>query len=431
MTRVYVTGVRGKILMDMSSVTYADGLRIVTAREDEPMSTMRDVAERAGVSAKTVSRVMNDDRYVSAEVRRRVEEAIAELKYVPNLLARTFRSGRDAAIGVAIPDISDPFFATLTREVEQIARSRGVAVFITSLGQNGDEEQSRVEALLGRQLTGLISTPVSGDQSYLRPWQDRTAIVFIDRPPSRITADSVLEDDQSGAYEATRHLIGHGHRRVAFIGDRVSTTTTARRLEGYRSAMADAGLAEDPQIVALGYTTTAESGRAVIDLLHLAEPPTAIFSSNAWCTIGVIPALQRAGRHDMPLISFGDFPLAEAIQPPPSVLDQDPVAVGRVAATRLFERIDHPGRRLKRKIILPVPLILRGSCCPRPPVTATAPAAADAGASSSTATVTEPSTWESSGAAGGARAAADKTTAAAGKARAAADETTTAAAALR
>src|SRR4029453_8129225 len=157
------------------------------------MSTMRQVAERAGVSAKTVSRVMNNDKYVSTDVRARVEQAIAELKYVPNLLARTFRSGRDEAIGVAIPDISDPFFATLTREVEQIARSRGVAVFITSLGHHGDEEQARVEALLGRQLTGLITTPIAADQSYLRRWQDRTAIVFIYRSPAKSTATHCCE----------------------------------------------------------------------------------------------------------------------------------------------------------------------------------------------------------------------------------------------
>ncbi len=321
------------------------------------MSTMRQVAERAGVSAKTVSRVINNDRYVSDDVRRRVETAIADLSYVPNLLARTFRSGRDAAIGVAIPDISDPFFATLTREVEQIARSRGVAVFITSLGQEADEEQRRVEALLGRQLTGLITTPIAADQSYLRPWQDRTTIVFIDRSPSKITADSVVEDDHSGARQATEHLIGHDHRRIAFIGDTTATTTTARRLQGYRAALRTAGVPEDPRLVVLG------PAGAVIDLLSLPDPPTAIFSSNARCTIGVIPALQEAGHSAIPLISFGDFPLAEAIQPPPSIIDQDPVAVGRVAATRLFERIEHPNRRLKRTIVLPVPLIIRGACC--------------------------------------------------------------------
>jgi LacI family transcriptional regulator len=327
------------------------------------MSTMRQVAERAGVSAKTVSRVINNDKYVSDDVRRRVEQAVAELDYVPNLLARSFRSGRDAAIGVAIPDISDPFFATLTREVEQIARSRGVAVFITSLGQNGDEEPGRVEALLSRRLTGLITTPIAADQSYLRRWQERTAIVFIDRSPTRITADTVLEDDHSGAYQATAHHIGHGHRRIAFIGDSVATATTARRLAGYQAALRDAGIAEDPQMVMLGPTTDVEAAKAVVDLMSAAGPPTALFSSNAWCTIGIIPALQAAGHSTVPLISFGDFPLAEAIQPPPSVIDQDPVSVGRVAATRLFERIDHPHRRLKRKIVLPVPLIIRGDCC--------------------------------------------------------------------
>ncbi|HET6533666.1 MAG TPA: LacI family DNA-binding transcriptional regulator [Actinoplanes sp.] len=330
------------------------------------MSTMRQVAERAGVSAKTVSRVINNDKYVSEDVRRRVEAAVAELNYVPNLLARTFRSGRDAAIGVAIPDISDPFFATLTREVEQIARSRGVAVFITSLGQNGAEEQGRVEALLGRQLTGLITTPIAGDQSYLRPWLSRIAIVFIDRAPSKITGDSVLEDDHGGAYTATEHLAGHGHRRIAFIGDSVATATTARRLAGYRAALRAGGLPEDPRLIVLGPTSEQEAAKAVIDLFTAGQPPTALFSSNAWCTIGIIPALQAAGHGSVPLISFGDFPLAEAIRPAPSVLDQDPVSVGRVAATRLFDRIDHPHRRLKRRIVLPVPLITRESCCPGP-----------------------------------------------------------------
>ena len=329
------------------------------------MSTMRQVAERAGVSAKSVSRVINNDRYVSADVRRRVEQAIGELNYVPNELARIFRSGRDAAIGVAIPDLSDPFFANLTREIEQIARDRGLAVLITSLGHDGAEEQDRVEALLGRQLNGLVTTPVSGDQSYLKPWQDRIAIVFIDRPPSGIVADSVVEDDYGGAYAATEHLVGHGHRRIAYIGDDLATATTARRLNGYRGALRDAGIAADPRLIRLGPTTGSESGRAAVDLLNADAPPTALFSSNAWSTIGIIPALQVAGYQDVPLVSFGDFPLAEAIRPAPTVVDQDPASVGRAAATRLFERIENPRRRLRRQIMLPVPLITRESCCGR------------------------------------------------------------------
>jgi len=301
---------------------------------------------------------------VSDEVRRRVEAAIRELRYVPNTVARTFRSGRDAAIGIAVPDISDPFFATLTHAVEQIARVNGVAVFVTSLGNEPADERAGVEALLGRQIAGLISTPISADQSYLKPWLARTAIVFIDRTPSRITADSVVEDDFGGAYEATAHLLGHGHRRIGFIGDALTVSTTARRLDGYHAALADAGVEPEPLLVALGAGSAAEAAAAGVRLVGLPDPPTALFSSNARCSIGVVPALQSVGRADLPLVSFGDFPLAEALRPALTVVDQDPVSVGQVAAKRLFERLENPARRLRRTIVLPVSLVVRDSCGP-------------------------------------------------------------------
>jgi LacI family transcriptional regulator len=324
---------------------------------------MREVAALAGVSAKTVSRVMHEDRYVSDDVRQRVERAIAELQYVPNMLAKSFRSGRDAAIGVAVPDISDPFFGTVVHSIEQVARARGAAVLISSLGNDPAAERGGVEALLGRQVAGLISTPVAADQSYLRPWQPRTAMVFIDRPPSRLTADSVVEDDAGGAHKATAHLVGHGHRRIAFIGESLSITTTARRLEGYRAALAEAGLTEDPELAGLDVGDAADAERVTLELLRLDDPPTAIFASNAQCSMWVVPVLQAAGRTDIAHVSFGDFPLANALNPPLTAIDQDPVAVGRIAAERLFERLDHPNRRLKRKIVLPVDLVPRASCC--------------------------------------------------------------------
>ena len=261
------------------------------------MATMRQVAQRAGVSAKTVSRVMNNDRYVSDDVRQRVERAIADLQYVPNLLARTFRYGRDAAIGVAVPDISDPFFAAVIHAVEEIARDRGVALFVTSVGTDGKYEQAGVEALLGRQIAGLISTPVAADQSYLMRWRSRTTMVFIDRAPSNITADTVVEDDHGGGYAATAHLIEHGHRRIGFIGDSSSIATTAGRLEGYSAALADAGIDEDRRLVTLGAMSSREAAEATWDLLSRSDAPTALFSSNARCSIGVVPALQEKGSY--------------------------------------------------------------------------------------------------------------------------------------
>jgi len=327
---------------------------------------MREVGALAGVSAKTVSRVLRNDRYVSEEVRLRVERAVAEMQYVPNVLARTFRSGSDNAIGVAVPDISDPFFAALTHGVETVARARGTAVIVTSLGDDDAGERAGLEALLGRRLAGLIATPISRDQSYLEPWLSRTAVVFVDRPPRGIKADSVIEDDVTGAREATAHLLGHGHRRVAFIGDSLEIATTARRLRGYREALVEAGLVVDPGLVVLEAASGRTSGELTDQLLGSPDPPTAIFSSNARCSLGVVPALQSLDRSDVGLISFGDFPLAGSLRPALTVVDQDASQVGLVAATRLFERLDRPDRRLKRQIVLPVTLVPRGSCSSRP-----------------------------------------------------------------
>jgi len=326
--------------------------------------TMREVAALAGVSAKSVSRVMHNDRYISDDVRRRVEDAIRDLNYVPNALARSFRSGRDAAIGVAVPEISDPFFGAVVEAVVQVARDRQAAVFVTSLGREPDGERAAVEALLGRQVAGLITTPVADDQSYLQTWQARTAMVFIDRQPKRLTKfDSVLDDDRGGAHEATAHLIRHGHRRIGFIGDTAAVTTTALRLEGHRAALTESGLAIDPALVVFGATTTDNARAVTRRLLEGPEPPTAIFSSNARCSIAVIPQLHAMGKADTAFISFGDFPLADALDPAISVIDQDPHSMGLIAATRVFERMEHPGRRLKRNVVMPVNLIARASCC--------------------------------------------------------------------
>src|SRR3954464_1714732 len=234
---------------------------------------MREVAALAGVSAKSVSRVLRHDRYVSDDVRLRVERAVAELQYVPNVLARTFRSGSDNAIGVAVPDISDPFFAALIHAVETVARARGSAVIVTSLGGDEARERAGLEALLGRRLAGLIATPISHDQSYLEPWLSRTAVVFVDRPPRGVKADSVIEDDVAGAREATAHLLTHGHRRVAFVGDSVGIATTARRLKGYQEALVEAGIPPAPRLVALEADTGSASGALTGKLPPPRRPP--------------------------------------------------------------------------------------------------------------------------------------------------------------
>ena len=324
------------------------------------MTTMRDVARVAGVSAKTVSRVFNDDPHVTEETRERVRWAMQKLNYVPNLLARSFRAGADAAVGLAVPDLADPFFATMTSSIELDLMRRGMAVVVTSL-HPGADERTALELLLRRQMSGLIVVSVSADQSYLAPWQERTPMVFVDRAPRGLSGVYVIEDDLGGAREAVTHLASHGHQRIAFFGVSTPVATTRRRLKGYRSAVAENGLSDGPDLVCMTAESPGESAAELMKRLAAPDPPTAVFSSNIPCTMALVLALHQAGRTDVAVVGFGDIPMAEALAPAVTVLDQDPAGLGRIAVDRLLQRIQDPHAPLQRRTVLPVHLIPRGS----------------------------------------------------------------------
>jgi LacI family transcriptional regulator len=337
---------------------------------------MRDVAANAAVSAKTVSRVFNGDPHVSLATRTRVEAALRQLNYVPSSLATSFRAGRAPVIGIAIPDLVDPFFAALAKAVGGLAMANRMSVVITSLGQDPAYERDKeiVEALLRQSISGLVIAPSATDHAYLRTWSNRLPIVFVDRQPVRVAADSFTEDNHGGAYEATQHLILHGHRRVAFIGDTLLLPTTKNRLAGYRAAVEDNGAAIDPDYVELGVWYRNDAVRAIGMIDSLAHPPTAIFCSNGRCSMVVVPAL-RGKKYAF--VSFGDFPMADMLVPALTVIDQDPAALGTLAAQRVLDRLNHPQRRYRRRTVLPVSLLERESCFP-PAGAAESPAPANA-----------------------------------------------------
>lgn len=322
------------------------------------MATMREIAARAGVSAKTVSRVFNADPHVSPQTRERVETVMRELDYVPNLLATTFRAGRSPVIGVAVPDIVDPFFASVARAVDEVAFTRGMSTLVASVGEEPEREREVLESLLGRQLSGLIVAPVAADQAWLQRWLAHTPIVFVDREPVGLQADVFMEDDEGGAHAATRHLIGRGHVRIGYVGDHPQLQTERKRLAGYRRALADSGIPVDDCLVVAHASDRARAASAVDHLMGLDEPPTAVFSSNARCSMLLVPAL--AGRR-LAYAGFGDFPLADVLHPSWTVIDQHPVRLGRSAAERVLERLDHPGRRLRHTNVLGVALVERKS----------------------------------------------------------------------
>jgi LacI family transcriptional regulator len=322
------------------------------------MTTMREVAAIAAVSAKTVSRVFNGDRHVRPETRARVESALNRLGYVPNGLATTFRAGRAPVIGIAVPDIGDPFFASIVRAVDRLAGENGMSIVVTSLGTDAEREGVIVQSALRQSLSGLIIAPIGTDHRYLAAWTRRTPVVFVDRPPGGLSADSFTEDDHAGAYAATMHLVEHGHRRIAFVGDSVDLPTTRNRLAGYRSAMAETGLAEE-DLVVLEVWDRESAAVAVSELLDRPEPPTALFSSNARCTMAAAPALRNVR---LAVVSFGDFPMADVISPALTVIDQNPERLGTLAAQRILDRLAAPHRRFRRRTVLPVKLVERESC---------------------------------------------------------------------
>ncbi len=322
------------------------------------MASMRDVAARAGVSAKTVSRVFNDDPHVSVATRRRVTLALDELNYVPNAIPTTLRNGRAPVIGVAVPDVVDPFFAQVARAAEQHAARHEMSVIIASLG-TAEREPAVVGAMLRQAMTGLIIAPIGTDHRYLRPWAGRIPMVFVDRPPVDLAADTFVSDDVRGAHLATTHLVEHGHTRIAFLGDTLVLPTTHDRLAGYRAAIHDAALVVDEDLIVLGATDRTGAAAAVAALDRIQDRPTALFCTNSRAAMGLIPVLRDRA---IAVTTFGDFPLADLLQPSLTVIDQHPARLGELAAQRISDRLNPAGRRLRRCTTVPVTLVERESC---------------------------------------------------------------------
>lgn len=325
--------------------------------------TMKDVAARAGVGLKTVSRVVNGEPGVTPDTERRVQEAIDALNFRRNDSARVLRKGRTASIGLVLEDLADPFYGPLSRAVEEVARAHGALLINGSSAEEPEREQELALALCARRVDGLVVIPAGDDHRYLEPEiKAGIATVFVDRPAGRIDADAVLSDSYGGARDGVAHLLGHGHRRIGFIGDQPRIHTAAERLRGYRAAMENAGIAIEDSWMSLGGTDPERVRQAAERMLTGPDPVTAIFAGNNRVTVTVVrvlTVLAEAGRH-VALVGFDDFELADLLRPGVSVVAQDAAQLGRTAAELLFSRLD--GALLApQRIELPTRLITRGS----------------------------------------------------------------------
>jgi LacI family transcriptional regulator len=326
--------------------------------------TIREVAALAGVSVKTVSRVINGEPVVSADLSGRVLAAIDRLDYRQNMTASSLRraDGKSATIGVLLEDVSNPFSSTLHRVIEDEALGRGVLVIAGSSDEDEMRERELVAAFTTRRVDGLIIVPASHDHSYLLSERRAgTSMVFVDRPPVFLDADSVTSDSTGGARQGVGHLIAQGHKRIGYLGDLQTITTAAHRYQGYEDELTSRGISIEPRLVRMNLHGIETAQAAAIELLSMPDPPTALFTGQNLITIGAYRGVRSLDQHhQVALVGFDDFLLADLLEPGITVMAQDPAKLGQTAVELLFRRIDGDRSPSVHEVI-PVRLITRGS----------------------------------------------------------------------
>jgi LacI family transcriptional regulator len=332
--------------------------------------TIREVAEVAGVSMATVSRVLNGSSTVNAQLAERVRAAIASLKYQPNRTARTLASSRSALIGLLLADIQNPFFIELMRGIEEEVRQNSyLLIMCNNPPDMGTEEQRQyIEILAAAPIAGAIIIPAKEQMKELDLLKVRNIpIVAVDRPIRDPSIDAVRIDNVTAAKEAVAHLIANGYRRIAVISGPRSTSTANERVAGYRKALQEAGIEYDPALEHRGPFVEETSQKAVQALLDLDPPLDAIFATNNRLTVGALRTLYT--RHkcvpdDIALVGFDV--IHWAVPEPFSITTvlQPAYELGRTAANRLIQRIRQPDAP-RQEIILPHQLLIGESSRPR------------------------------------------------------------------
>jgi LacI family transcriptional regulator len=332
-------------------------------------TTLKDIADRAGVSVSTVSRVVNQSKPVDPATEKRVNEAIAKLGYRPNLLARSFRVKTTHTIGLVVPDNSNPFFAELARVIEDAGFEQGYSVILCNSDLSEAKQSAYVDVLLAKQVDGILLTStglIPGQDTDLlltRIQQAGVPCVVLDRDLGDEPIDHVLVDNHEGGYFAGRYVLEHGHRKVACVVGPNDLTPSAGRIAGFRRALAEAGITLPSQAVVRGNGRHDGGARAVERLLAGGAEFTAIFAFNDEMAIGVIGSLQRAGLHvpnDISVIGFDDIPYAAAVFPAVTTIAQPIADMGKLGLTMLLERIRQPGIA-SRRVVLSTRLMERES----------------------------------------------------------------------
>ena len=323
---------------------------------------IREVAARAGVSPATVSRILNGSPTVAEEYRRKVAEAVAELGYRPNRIARNLRRQSAEMIGVVISDVENPHFAEMVRAVEDEAYAKGYRLLLCNTDETAEKQGSYLEILAAERVLGVIISPTDPAGPEIAELLDLgTPVVAFDRMVDDDRADSVIADNVDGTRQATRHLIAAGHTEIGFIGGGLGIETGTERLEGYQAAMRDAGL--QPLVVSGGFRI--EGGHAAaIEVLGRTPPPTALVVANNLMTAGALRAIRGLGVRvpdDVALVAIDDPFWAELVDPPLTTLAQPVRRMANAAMSLLLQRIEGHRER-PMKMVFDFELRVRASC---------------------------------------------------------------------
>jgi LacI family transcriptional regulator len=329
------------------------------------MATIRDVAKQAGVAPITVSRVVNNSGYVSDETRARVEQAIEELGYIPNMLGPSLRFKQTNTLALLLTDITNPFWTTVARGAEDAANESQYNLILCNTDESEEKQKQYTQMLLRRQTDGILLVPASSTPQAVELFQrQKVPTVILDRSIPDVEVDEVRSDSEAGAYQATRHLIEMGHRHIALLTGPEYVSTAKDRAEGFRRALNESDLDCPPEFVQWGKFTRESGYEATKHLLQFNPRPTALFAGNNFIAIGAMVALNEAGcrvPEDMAIVAFDDLPPTLTIEPFFTAVVQPAYEMGFQAAQLLISRLTGEHEEGSTKIILTPELIIRRS----------------------------------------------------------------------
>jgi LacI family transcriptional regulator len=332
------------------------------------MATMKDVARLAGVSIATVSATVNGTAFVSPELRGRVTEAIQQLGYAPDGVARSLKKGRTQLIGLIVADITNAFFTELVHVIEAAMQDAGYSVLLCDTDEDFEKERHYLRILQTHRVDGVILAPTGAGDAYqsLKALSERLPLVLVDRALPDLGLDAATVDSYAGAYEATSHLLDLGHRKVATIAGPHHLGPARDRLNGFRAALEERGIEVRPDFIRSGSFREEEAMAAALSLLSGEDRPTAIFAANNHMMIGVMRAitqLQLNCPRDVSVVGIDDFPWANAFTPRLTVVRQPVEPLGRAAVQLLLARIAGQAPAPAHEVLRPS-LVIRDSCAP-------------------------------------------------------------------